>query len=125
MPIEIISPQFTISNFIVDEPNGNLLQDTISSFELEFLNSGDYDADETSIALVAMSGNFNIITGGATCPAVLMGDNGVIESPFEIEIGNAISGEPAKFKFVISNSGNVLQEILYSEDKAVLFREEM
>ncbi len=123
MPIEIISPQFTISNFIVDEPNGNLLQDTISSFELEFLNSGDYDADETSIALVAMSGNFNIITGGATCPAVLMGDNGVIESPFEIEIGNAISGEPAKFKFVISNSGNVLQEILYSYPIGVISEE--
>lgn len=123
MPIEIISPQFTISNFIVDEPNGNLLQYAISSFELEFLNSGNYDAGETSITLVAMSGNFNIISGGTTCPAVLMGGNGVIESPFEIEIDNAISGELAKFKFVISNSGNVVQEILYSYPIGVISEE--
>ncbi len=114
MPIEITSPQFTISDFIVDEPNGNLLQNSISCFNLEFLNSGNFDAEETYIELVNMSGNFEIITGNATCPAILIGENGMIESPFEIEIGDAISGEPAKFKFIISNSENVLQEILYS-----------
>ena len=123
MPIEIISPQFTISNFIVDEPNGNLLQDAISSFDLEFLNSGNYNAGETSIALIAMSGNFNIISSSTTCPEVLMGENGVTESPFEIEIGNAISGELANFKFVISNNGNVLQEILYSYPIGVISEE--
>nr|MDA3814549.1 C25 family cysteine peptidase [Candidatus Cloacimonadota bacterium] len=113
MPLEIISPQFTISDFIVDEPNGYLLQNSNSSFDLELLNSGNYDAEETSIQLIAMSGNYNILNNNATCSSLLMGETGLTDSSFEIEIDEAISGELAKFKFVISNDGNVVQDIEY------------
>jgi hypothetical protein len=114
MPIEIISPQFTISDFIIDEPNGNLLQNSNSTFNLEILNSGNFDADETIIEMIAMSDNFEVINAETICPTIQTGQTGLIESFFEIAIDDAISGELAKFKFIITNSGNVLQEITYS-----------
>jgi len=123
MPLEIISPQFTISDFIVDEANGNLLQNSNSSFELEFLNSGNYDAEATSIQLIAMSGNYSILNSNATCPSILMGGTGLTESSFEIEIDDAISGELAKFKFVISSNDNVVQEIEYSYPIGIISEE--
>lgn len=123
MPIEIISPQFTISDFIVDDPNGYLLQNSNASFDLEFLNSGNYNADETIIELVAMSGNYDILNNQTTCPSVLMGETGLTESSFEIGIDSVISGELAKFIFVISNNGNIVQEIEYSYPIGIISEE--
>ena len=123
MPLEIISPQFVISNFIVDEPSGNLLQNANSTFDLEFLNSGNYDAEETSIELISLSPNFEVVNGSSSCSGIIIGENGLIETSFEIEIDNAISGELAKFNFVISDGETALQEILYSYPIGVISEE--
>lgn len=123
IPLLIISPQFAVSNFIVDEPNGNMLQNEVSTFDLEFLNSGNYDAEETSVELLALSNNFEIINGNSNCNSLSVGENVLIETPFEIDVGNAISGELAKFKFVISNGNDILQELFYSYPIGVINEE--
>ncbi|MDP8202469.1 MAG: C25 family cysteine peptidase [Candidatus Tenebribacter burtonii] len=123
MPLDIISPQFTISDLIVDEPNGYLLQNSNSSFDLELLNSGNYDAGETTIELIAVSDNYTILSNSTTCSSLLMGETGLTESSFEIEIDEVISGELAKFKFVITNNGNEVQEIEYSYPIGIICEE--
>lgn len=114
IPLQIISPQFTIAEMIIDEPNGNLLQNVISTFNLQCLNSGNYDSEATEIELVNMSTNFEVIVGNSNCNSVNTGEEVVTDTPFEIEVGTAISGELARFKFIITDGSDVLQEILYS-----------
>lgn len=114
MPLQIISPQFTISDMLVDDPSGYLLQNTISSFDLEFLNCGNYDTEEIEVELIRMSTNFQVLAGSSSCNSVNAGDNVVTDTPFEIDVGNAISGELASFKFIVSNGTDTLQELLYS-----------
>jgi len=123
MPIEITSPQFTISNLIVDGHNGYMMQNSSSSFDLELLNSGNYDAGETTIELIAVSDNYTILSNNTTCSPLLMEETGLTESSFEIEVNDAISGELAKFKFEIFNNGNVVQEIEYSYPIGVICEE--
>jgi len=123
IPLNIISPQFSISDFIIDEPYGNLLQNAVSSFDLEFLNCGNYDAGETSIQLVPVSNNLEAIIGNSSCSEIVIGENELIQTSFEIEINNAISGELAKFNFIISDGENTLQEILYSYPIGVISEE--
>ncbi|MCD6176574.1 MAG: T9SS type A sorting domain-containing protein [Candidatus Cloacimonetes bacterium] len=123
MPVEITSPQFTISNLIVDGHNGYMMQNSSSSFDLELLNSGNYDAGETTIELIAVSDNYTILNNNTTCSSLLMEETGLTESSFEIEVNDAISGELAKFKFEISNNGDVVQEIEYSYPIGIICEE--
>ncbi|MCF7858647.1 MAG: T9SS type A sorting domain-containing protein [Candidatus Cloacimonetes bacterium] len=123
MPIGLLSPLFTVSEIMVIEPNGYLLQNTISSLDFEFLNTGSLTADETTIQLLSLSPNFEVITGEVQCLSLNAGQNGWISNPFEIEVADVISGELAKFKLLVSNGSDIYQEILYSYPIGIISEE--
>ena len=114
VPFEITSPEFTITDFIVDNPEGCLMQNETNSVNIEILNSGSQDAAELIISIQSLNDNCTIESGESTFPAILVGATGINTVPFEIFCTEVISGEMASFLIQIVENESMLQQFEYS-----------
>jgi Peptidase family C25/Propeptide_C25/FlgD Ig-like domain len=112
--LELISPEFNIADFIVDNNEGCLMQNEINSVDIEILNSGSQDASELSINIESMNNNCLIESAESTYLAISAGTTGINTVPFEISCLEVVSGELALIRIQVIEDENVVQQFEYS-----------
>ena len=111
IPFDISSPEFCISEFIVNNAEGCLLQNEVNEVYLQLLNCGNLDSEALEVDLLSMNTNSEIISGTSSISPLTVNTTGMTAVPFQIEIFNSISGELASFRLDVSDSETILQQL--------------
>ena len=111
IPFEIFSPEFCISEFMVNNAEGCLLQNEVNEVYLQLLNCGNLDSEALEVDLLSMNTNSEIISGTSSISPLTVNTTGMTAVPFQIEIFNSISGELASFRLDVSDSETILQQL--------------
>ncbi|MCK4655175.1 MAG: hypothetical protein KAU01_12105, partial [Candidatus Cloacimonetes bacterium] len=81
--IEIQSPEVCLSDFIVNNLQGKLIQNTACEVNIELLNCGDINSDEVYVNLTSLNYNTNVISGTSTFPSIPVNNTAINLAPFE------------------------------------------
>jgi hypothetical protein len=111
IPFEISSPEFCMSEFMVNNAEGCLLQNEVNEVYLQLLNCGNLDSEALEVDLLSMNTNSEIISGTSSISPLTVNTTGMTAIPFQIEIFNSMSGELAAFRLEVSDSGTILQQL--------------
>ncbi len=111
IPFEISSPEFCISEFMVNNAEGCLLQNEVNEVYLQLLNCGNLDSESLEVDLRSMNTNSEIISGTSSISPLTVNTTGLTAAPFLIEIFNSMSGELAAFRLEVSDSETILQQL--------------
>jgi len=111
IPFEISSPEFYMSEFLVNNAEGCLLQNEVNEVSIQLLNCGDLDSESLDVDLLSMNTNSNIVNGTSSIGPLAVNTTGTTVAPFQIEIFSSMSGELAAFRLEVSNSETILQQL--------------
>ncbi|MCD4796595.1 MAG: hypothetical protein K8R49_05440, partial [Candidatus Cloacimonetes bacterium] len=114
IPLEIISPELCVSNFIVNNTEECLIQNTTSAVDIQLLNCGSYGSSDFSVILSSLNENAEIVNGQSTYQPIAAGENGINEVSFEILAADVISGELARFKMQVLNPSRTIYEFEFT-----------
>jgi len=112
--LELISPEFSVADFLVDNTQGCLMQNEVNSVNIELLNAGSLDTSELNVMIQSMNDNCIIESSESTYPAILIGTTGINTVPFEISCLEVASGKLAIFRLQVIENENVVQQFDYS-----------
>jgi hypothetical protein len=111
IPFEISSPEFCISEFMVNNAEGCLLQNEVNEVSIQLLNCGNLDSEALDVDLLGMNTNSEIISGISAINPIVINSTGITIDPFQVEIFNSMSGELAAFRLEVSDSETILQQL--------------
>jgi len=114
IPVEIISPEMILSEFMVVNSDNALIQNQTDEVYIRLLNGGNQESGDLSVALECSNGKATINSGVSSYPNIDIDSSVLCEVPFEITPGDVITGDQATFNLEISNNGNVVQILTFS-----------
>ncbi len=111
IPFEISSPEFCVSEFIVNNAEGCLLQNEVNEVSIQLLNCGTLDSEALEVDLLSMNANSNMVSGISAINPIVVNSTGITIDLFQVEIFNSMSGELAAFRLKVLDSGTILQQL--------------
>jgi len=114
IPVEIISPEMILSEFIVANFDGVLIQNQTDEVYIQLLNGGNQESGDLSVTLECSNGKAMINSANSSYPNIGIDSSVLCDIPFEITPNDVITGEQATFDLEISNDGNVVQILTFS-----------
>jgi len=114
LPVEIISPEMVLSQFIVDNTTGNLIQNETVDVNIELLNCGNLETGEFDVNLVSLNEKTEVIISSSSYFNIFVNGAGMNSNPFQVSVNDVITGELAKYRLEISHDGNFLQEFIFT-----------
>lgn len=113
IPVEILSPDLALADFLVQNNSGNFLQNETSSVLLKLLNSGNDASGSFDAALSCLNEKAEIISGNISFSNIAIGDLGIALQEIQVKAENVISGETARFRLDLSRNGESLQSLIF------------
>ena len=114
IPVEITSPELALSQFIVDNATGCLVQNETVDVNIELLNCGNLETGEFDVNLVSLNEKTEVIISNGLYSNISVNGTGTNLSPFQVSVNNVITSELAKYMLEISHNGNFLQELIFT-----------
>ncbi len=114
IPVEITSPELALSQFIVDNTSGCLIQNETVDVNIELLNCGNLETGTFDVNLVSLNEKTEVIISNGSYFNISVNGTGMNSSPFQISVNDVITGELAKYSLEIYNNGTFLQELIFT-----------
>ena len=116
IPVEIKSPDLVLSEFIVNNFDGYLIQGENADVYIELLNCGEIETSDFTVYWENLNNMIEITNSSNFYSNILTGETGICENSFEIEVmENIITGELAQFKLEIIKDETQVLEYYFSE----------
>ncbi len=111
-PSSVVSPELTVSEFIVQNFSNCLIQNELANITIELLNYGNFETGDFQAELICVNGNALIEDGFSGYANIQQNETGI--GNFSVQPENVISGEIAQFELNITNDNVVLQNISFN-----------
>jgi len=112
IPTQIVSPELMVSEFTAQNPSNCLIQNETTNITIELMNYGNYDTSDFRAELICTNEKAIIENSISNYTNIQQNDTGI--GNFSVTPENVISGELAQFELIITNTGNVLQNINFN-----------
>jgi len=113
VPVDILSPELVLSDFLVQNSSGNLIQNETAPVLLKLLNSGNDESGNFDAVISCLNGKAEIITANTSFSNISIGDIGSALQEIQVAAENVISGETAKFEIEMSRNDEFFQTLLF------------
>ncbi|MBC8415793.1 MAG: hypothetical protein H8E11_05125, partial [Candidatus Cloacimonetes bacterium] len=114
IPVEILSPELVLSDFIVDNSSNCLIQNESSNVTIELKNCGSYDSGNFNVNFISQNDKVEIINASSSYANIPINNFGNNQNNLTVNVANVISGELADFKLEILQNNTILQEIEFN-----------
>ncbi|MCK4311441.1 MAG: T9SS type A sorting domain-containing protein [Candidatus Cloacimonetes bacterium] len=111
IPVEILSPELVLSDFIVDNSSNCLIQNEIGNVIIELKNCGNNESGNFNVNFISQDEKVEIINAFSSYENILVNNSGCNLNFLTVNVANVISGELADFKLEILRNSIILQEI--------------
>ncbi len=114
LPIEILSPELVLSDFIIENSPNCLIQNESSDIMIELKNCGNNDSNNFNVNFISQNEKVEIINAFSSYDNIPINSSGTNLNTFTVNVANVISGELADFKLEILQNNSILQEIEFN-----------
>ena len=114
IPVEILSPELVLSDFIVENSSNCLIQNESSNVTIELKNCGNSDSNNFNVNLISQNDKVEIINAYSSYANIPINNIGNNQNNLTVNVANVISGELADFKLEILQNDTVVQEIEFN-----------
>jgi len=114
IPVEILSPELVLSDFIVENSSNCLIQNESSNVTIELKNCGNNDSNNFNVNFISQNNKIEIINAYSSYANIPINNFGNNQNNLTVNVANVISGEFADFKLEILQNDIVVQEIEFN-----------
>ena len=114
IPVEILSPELVLSDFIVDNSSNCLIQNESSNITIELKNCGNSDSNNFNVDFISQNDKVEIINAYSSYANIPVNNFGNNQNNLTVNVANVISGEIADFKLEILQNNTIVQEIEFN-----------
>ncbi|MCK4694850.1 MAG: hypothetical protein KAT74_03765, partial [Candidatus Cloacimonetes bacterium] len=114
IPVEILSPELVLSDFIVENSSNCLIQNESSNVTIELKNCGNSESNDFNVNFISQNDKVEIINAYSSYANIPINNFGNNQNNLTVNVANVISGELADFKLEILQNDTVVQEIEFN-----------
>jgi hypothetical protein len=114
IPVEILSPELVLSDFIVENSSNCLIQNESSNITIELKNCGNNDSNNFNVNFISQNDKVEIINAYNSYANIPINNFGNNQNDLTVNVANVISGELADFKLEILQNDIIVEEIEFN-----------